>query len=117
MIITYLGKSLVKVQYGDLVLAFNPYGGAGGKKAPKFGADIALVSARDEDFNNTEGVTFGTKAPFIVNGPGEYEVGGVYIKGVSTEEDGAVPKKDVILNTAYAVLLEDLTLFHFVMFS
>lgn len=44
-------------------------------------------------------------AGFVVDGPGEYEVGGVFVIGVATEHDGAT-------TTLYAVEMSDVAVAH-----
>ena len=107
MVITFQGGEFFKVQFGETTLAFNPISKDSKLKPVKFGADIALVSINHPDFNGIDQVTFGERQPFLINGPGEYEVGGVFIKGFLAKSgyDG----KDLI-NTIYSVSLENMNL-------
>lgn len=106
MVISYFGAGMVKVQLGDTVMVFNPIGESKTHKAAKFGSDLALVSLLDPEWNGVENAARGDRAPFIINGPGEYEVGGIFIKGVlSKGPSGAV-------NTIYTVLFDDIRLVH-----
>ena len=113
MIITYLGKSLVKIQSGETVIALNP-GAESDAKRPKFGADIALVSLHDPSYADTNQVTFGNKIPMVIDGPGEYEIGGMYIKGFQTDTVESQSKKGKTdkINTAYSIIIEDVRLAH-----
>ncbi len=107
MIITYLGGEFVKVQFGDITLAFNPVSKDSSLKPSRFGADIVFVSAYHADFNGVEQVTHGDKKPFVVSGPGEYEIRGVFVKGLSsTSKHGG---KDLV-NTIYTVSLENMNI-------
>jgi len=54
--------------------------------AGRAGADIALVSLDNKDFNGVENAAFGERQPFVIQGPGEYEVKGVVVR---TEAEGA----------------------------
>jgi L-ascorbate metabolism protein UlaG (beta-lactamase superfamily) len=107
MVISYLGGECFKVSLGDLTLAFNPPGKGSKLGASKFGADLALVSLDHEDFNGIENARFGEREPFVVAGPGEYEVKGVAVRGFggATTYGG---KKTI--NTIYSVSLENMTL-------
>ena len=107
MVITYFGKSFLKIVLGDLVIAANPYEEHKDKehKATKFGADIALSSLASPDFNAIENASFADKTPFVARGPGEYEIGGGYIKGIHGGE-----RADKLINTTYAVLLDGIRL-------
>src|SRR5665213_423740 len=81
MVISYMGGECFKISQGDLTLAFNPPSKDSALKASKFGSDIALVSADNEDFNGVENAAFGEREPFAIVGPGEYEVRGVAVRG------------------------------------
>lgn len=81
MIITYHGAEFVKVQHGDLVVAFNPPSKNSSFKAPKFGSDVVCISANHKDFNGVDTVSRKDREPFVINGPGEYELSGLFIEG------------------------------------
>ena len=110
MVISYLGGECIKVTQGDLTLAFNPPSKDSKLKTSKFGADIALVSLDNEDFNGTENAAFGEREPFVISGPGEYEVKGVAVRGFGSESNygGQGNKKGI--NTIYSVALEGMNL-------
>lgn len=107
MVITYHGGQFFKVSFGDTTLAFDPI--AKGSKLPvtKFGSDVAFVSLNHENFNGVEQVAHGTKEPFVVAGPGEYEFGNVTARGygVKTVYEGVER-----YNTIYQVRLEDINM-------
>ncbi len=107
MIITYHGAEFFKVQFGETILAFNPISKESKLKATRFGADIALISINHKDMNGADQLSFGDRELFIVNGPGEYEIKGVFVKGYPSES--AYGGK-VISNTIYAVSLEGMSL-------
>ncbi len=107
MIITYLGGEFVKVQFGDTILAFNPVSKDSKLKTAKFGADIVLSSLNHVDMNGVDQVIFGEKKPFVINGPGEYEVRGVFIKGLSSETEYDKEKR---INTIFSVNLEGMNI-------
>jgi hypothetical protein len=103
MVITHHGKQFVKLQVGDVVVAYNPISKESKEKSSKFGADIGLVSLNHPDFNGTDQLSYGEKTPFIISGPGEYEVKEIFIKGFPVETTYHGEKK---INTAYSVLFE-----------
>ena len=107
MIITYLGGEFVKVQFGDTILAFNPVSKDSELSTSKFGADIVLSSLNHADMNGVDLVSFGEKKPFVISGPGEYEVKGVFIKGFATESGYDNEKR---INTVYTVALEGMNI-------
>ncbi len=102
MIITYHGKQFFKIQLGDTTLAFNPISKDSKlkEKPAKFGANAVFVTTNHPDYNGAANLSYGDKAPFIMDGPGSYEVNGTYIKGLQaeTEIDG---KK--YINTIYSL--------------
>ena len=106
MVITYYGKGYIKVVLGEMTLAFNPPAKNDPTKPPRFGSDITLVSANLPDFNNSDLNHFGDKQPVVFAGPGEYEAGGVFIRGIAT----VGPKG--VLNTVYSVTIDDTNLCH-----
>ncbi len=103
MVITYYGAEFFKVQFGDITLAFNPISKDSKLKPSRFGADIVFVTANHEDYNGVDQVTHGDKKPFLVTGPGEYEVRGVFIKGLPSEGSN-------LINTIYTVSLENMNI-------
>ncbi len=109
MVITYYGLGCFKVVLGERVLAFNPASKESKLKTPRFGADIVLSSLNHEDFNGSASHVKNDGTTLEVYGPGEYESGGIYIKGIGVEEE-FVGKK--MVNTIYSVLLDDINLCH-----
>lgn len=107
MVITYYGHEFFKVQFGDTVVAVNPISKESKLKQSRFGADMVLISAEnDPDRNGIEMVMHGDKKPFVIAGPGEYEVDGVFVKGARLEpssEHGSA-------TTIYWLLLEGMRL-------
>jgi len=109
MVITYYGLASYKIQFGDTIIAFNPVSKESAYKGSKFGADLVMVSANHPDYNGVSECTFGSKVPFVIQGPGEYETRDIYIKGVGIEQEVAGVKK---FNTIYSVLFEGVRLCH-----
>jgi L-ascorbate metabolism protein UlaG (beta-lactamase superfamily) len=104
MIITYNTLESFKIQLGDTVIAVNPVSKRSTSASSSFGADIVLTSLNHEDVNGIETVARGDAAPFVISGPGEYEVSGVFVRGFS-----AVAKMGGVeqLTTIYSIILED----------
>lgn len=107
MIISYHGMEFFKVQFGDAILAFNPISKKSKLKGARFGANIALITLDHPDMNGAENVFYGEKAPFIISGPGEYEISGIFIKGYPTESFYGGGKR---INTIYTVSLEGMNI-------
>lgn len=97
----------MKVQFGDTTIAFNPVSKDSKLKTAKFGADVVLSSINHEDMNGMDQVSFGEKKAFAISGPGEYEVKGVFIKGLPSESGYGGEKR---INTIYMVTLEGMNI-------
>ncbi|MFW5853320.1 MAG: MBL fold metallo-hydrolase [Patescibacteria group bacterium] len=107
MIINYYGAGCLRVQFGDKVVAFNPISKDFNQVKPvRFGADTALVSANVPACNGVEGLRSSTDGSMIIDGPGEYEIGGEFIEGFETVGP------DRIINTVYTVELEGMNIVH-----
>ena len=79
-----------------------------GLKLPNLSADIALISHNHKDHNNVKDLK-GT--PFVINGPGEYEVKEVFIQGIPSfhdDKDG----KERGQNTIYIIEAEEMKFCH-----
>lgn len=96
MVITYFGKQFLKITRGDLTIAYNPQDKS--FKSSRFGADIALLSTHHLFSNGIETVSLGDKEPFLVDGPGEYEIRGIDVVGVATE---TTIEGELFINTVY----------------
>lgn len=107
MIITYLGGEFVKVQFGDITIAFNPPAKESKLSNSRFGADVVLSTLNDIDMNGTETIGQGEKMPFLIHGPGEYEIKDVAIRGFATE---SMYRDEKRINTVYTILLEGMKL-------
>lgn len=108
MVITHHGGQCFKLSFGNTTIAFDPIS----KKSKqydsvKFGADAAFISMHHPDFDGKEQVVHGNKQPFVVDGPGEYEIGDVTARGwgVKTAYDGE-PR----WNTIYQVKMEGMNM-------
>jgi len=108
MIITYFGKQFFKIQRGDIVLAFNPVSKSSKSGiSAHFGADIAFVTTNHSDYNGLEQLSHGERVPFAVTGPGDYEVKGIFIKGVLSE---ALIGGKTYINTIYIFSLDNINI-------
>ncbi len=107
MVITYHGGQCFRVNFGNITLALNPI--AKNTKWPtvKFDADVVFVSLKHPHFNGTEQVTNGTKETFVIDGPGEYEVGDVTVVGYGV---GVTYDEGPRFNTIYRFNLEGMSI-------
>ena len=90
MVLTYYGKQFLKITQGDMVIAYNP---PRKEYAPtKFGSALVLSSNKNPFADGIETVTYGETTPFVIDGPGEYEIHDMDITGVGqlcTNDDGS----------------------------
>ncbi len=107
MVISYHGGQCFKVSFGSTTLAFNPIAKKSKLEPVKFGADAAFVSMWHPDFNGVDQVSHGAKQPFVVDGPGEYEIGQVTARGFGVPTKYG---KDDFINTIFQVHLEDMNI-------
>lgn len=106
MIITYFGEQFFKIAQGDMVVAFNPVSkNAKSNVSAHFGADIAFITTNHSLYNGVEQLSHGERMPFVINGPGDYEVKEIFIKGVMS--NALVSNKNYI-NTIYSFTLDNI---------
>ncbi|MCF7843285.1 MBL fold metallo-hydrolase [Candidatus Gracilibacteria bacterium] len=109
MIITHYGRQHFKLTVGDLTIAVNPVSKDGKGKVAKYGADITLITTNHPDYNGSEQTAHGDKSPFVVRGPGEYEVKDIFIKGFGTTTKLHEGKKEKeYQNTSYVLTLDNI---------
>ena len=111
MVITYSGLEFFKIQSGNLTLVFNPVSKESKSKitAPRFRADVALVSLNHPDFNGVAGLSGkdDERETFIIDGPGEYEIQEIFIKGFGSNSKYGGKES---INTIYKVTMEDINI-------
>ncbi len=89
MEITYLGHSCFKIKGKEGTVVFDPLDASVGFAMSNVSADVVTTSHDHPDHNAVTKVkgTARRDKPFIVDAPGEYEVGGISIFGVPTFHD------------------------------
>lgn len=108
-----MGHSCFRIKGKKAILLTDPYDSYIGFKMPKVSADIITVSHDHQDHNNIAVVTGTTKRkePFVIRGPGEYEISGVFFFGVPSfhdAENGAERGQ----NTIYVINMDGMRLVH-----
>ena len=96
MEIKYLGHSSFRIKGKDASLVTDPFDPKMvGLDYSKVGAEIVTVSHGHSDHNQVKRVegTSTRSEPFVVDRPGEYEVGGIGIIGVKTKHDSKEGKE------------------------
>lgn len=110
MILTYHEGFCIRAQAGDTTIVFGPVSKGSKKFKPtNFGADVAFISLNHPDMNGAEEAGRGEKQPFVIHGPGEYEIKDVVAFGFgSTSGYGGKER----LNTIYSVVFDGLTVMY-----
>lgn len=106
MVISHYGAGMIKITQGETTIVFDPIAESKSFKPVKFGADLALISLNDPRYNGAANAARGERVPFLINGPGEYEVGGIFVKGF------AAPGPEGKINTIYSLVMEGTNLVH-----
>lgn len=101
------GQALFKIKGKQAAVVVDPFDpDFVGLKLPKdLISDVVLISHDHKDHNNFEAVTgVNGKSPMVFDGPGEYEVNGVVITGVSSFHDnsqGSQRGKNIIFHLSF----------------
>jgi len=108
MEITYIGHSCFKIKDKTITLVIDPYDPKIGYKLPKLSCDALLTTHNHFDHNYIEGVS---DYRLLIDGPGEYEIGGCFIYGKDVnhdEEEGGERGKV----TMYLISLDGFNILH-----
>lgn len=106
MIITYFGKQFFKISQGDMTIAFNPVSKESKSGvSTKFGADIAFITTNHPDYNGASQVAHGEREPFVISGPGDYEVKEIFVKGILSD---AMLGGEKYINTIYTLSIDNI---------
>jgi len=108
MIITYFGKQFFKITQGEMALAFNPVSknSKSGINA-HFGTDVAFVTTNHPDYNGIEQLSHGEREPFVIQGPGDYEVKEIFVRGMMVNT--TISGKNYI-NTVYSLAVDNINI-------
>ena len=112
MEITWYGHSCFRLtERGMATVVVDPFDSKTIGYSPlKLKADIVTVSHEAPGHNHSDAVK-GTS--HVITGPGEFEIGGVFITGVQTDGTGAGKKaKDGVRNTLFVFDYDGLTVAH-----
>lgn len=107
MEISWYGHSCFRlVERGKATVVTDPFDETIGYELPKLKADIVTISHEAPGHSNASSVKNFQR---LIEGPGEYEIGGVFIIGVAMHNMTAIPLKR---NVAYLFDYEGLTVAH-----
>jgi len=118
MKIIWLGQSCFQIivnlnKKEKATIVIDPFSSEIGLKFPRIKADILLVSHSHYDHSNVKGVSglHPPATPFIITGPGEYEIKDIFIKGISAFHDNSEGKERGEI-TIYKIEAENLKICH-----
>lgn len=98
MTISWFGLSSFKIVGKDLTIITDPFGKSSGLTAVRGAADVVISSNPALDWCNNFSSISGS--PFVINGPGEYDIKGAFIIGAPAEN------KELGTNTIYSIEVE-----------
>ncbi len=110
MILSYHEGACIRASAGDTTLVFGPISKASKNFKPtNFGADVAFISFNHPDMNGSDEAARGERQPFIVSGPGEYEIKESTVAGFGTGSNfGGTPR----INTVYSVKFDGMSILY-----
>jgi L-ascorbate metabolism protein UlaG (beta-lactamase superfamily) len=108
MEITWLGHACFRLRGKEVIVITDPYGPQLGYNLGRVSAQIVTISHDHPGHNNAAAVG---GDPYVVRGPGEYEVQDVLITAVASYHDAERGKR-LGRNTIYLLHIDDLAICH-----
>jgi L-ascorbate metabolism protein UlaG (beta-lactamase superfamily) len=109
MTITWFGLSSFKITGKDVTIITDPFGSKTGLSPVRGGADIVILSNPELDWSNN--VSSITGEPFVISGPGEYDIKDCFIIGAPAEN------KELGANTIYCIEVDSVRIAFFGAFN
>lgn len=105
--VSFLGHSCIKLRGKKLTIIIDP-----SQSVKKVESDIVLLTQNNEHHANLTSISpKDGKSPFVISGPGEYEISGCQIVGLATLAKES-PEGKGTKNTIYQVALDGLCFLH-----
>lgn len=105
--VSFLGHSCIRLRAKKLTIVVDP-----GQSVKKVETDIVLLTQNNPYHASLSSVSpKDGKSPFVISGPGEYEILGCQIVGLTTPSKES-PEGDGSKNTIYQVTLDGLCFLH-----
>lgn len=108
MDVTWLGHGCFRLRGKNASVVTDPYPPSLGPRLPKLEAELVTISHEHENHSHAQAVS---GKPYVVKGPGEYEVAGVTVLGWPTFHDRS-QGSDLGRNTVYLIELDDVRVCH-----
>jgi L-ascorbate metabolism protein UlaG (beta-lactamase superfamily) len=115
MEITWYGQSCFRMtERATLAVVTDPFDSSVGQEPPRLKADVITISRDDPAHNNTAAVIGAQRGDVrVIRGPGEYELGGVFITGVAMKLEKKPAKGESDQKcTVYAFNFDGLSVAH-----
>jgi L-ascorbate metabolism protein UlaG (beta-lactamase superfamily) len=110
MILTYHEGACIRASAGETTVVFSPVSKRSKRFKPvNFGADIAFISLNDPDMNGAAEAARGEREPFIVYGPGEYEIQGIEVAAFAAK---SIYGGGEHINTIYSMEFDGISLLY-----
>ncbi len=111
--ISWAGQSCFEISVSNAkdsqaTIVIDPFDEKIGLKLPNLSADVLLVTHGHPDHNNVKGIR---GEPFVIDGPGEYEVKNVFVQGIDSWHDDSQGKERGA-NTIYVIETEGMRFCH-----
>jgi len=106
MTIEWFGKTCVRIITHDSTVVIDPIGPKDGLRQPRFSPDLLLLTNPSVDTSSVSG------QPFIIRGPGEYEVKKTFVYGIPVAHDEKGKSNDDGPTTLYFIEAEGISLAH-----
>ncbi|OIP97319.1 hypothetical protein AUK40_03485 [Candidatus Wirthbacteria bacterium CG2_30_54_11] len=110
MQISFLGHSCFRIKTKTSVIVIDPFAPSGDLKMKKQESDVVLISHEHTDHNNLDAIRENEQLK-VFRGPGEYEVRGVFIRGIDSFHD-ASSGSERGKNTIYVIDADGVKLAH-----
>lgn len=108
MVISWYGQSCFRLDTREVTLAIDPFSKELGLTPPRFQAGVALSTHAHPDHANVAAIAGN---PFLITGPGEYEMRSVSIRGIPSFHD-ASGGRERGPNTIYRIEADGMTVAH-----
>ncbi len=110
MILTFHDGACIRASAGDTTIVLGPVSKQSKNFKPtNFGADVAFISLNHPDMNGAEEAGRGEKQPFVIFGPGEYEVKEITASGYPA---GSMYDKEGRINTVYSLHFDGISVLY-----
>lgn len=108
MDVTWLGHGCFRLRGRSAAVVTDPFPPSLGPRLSRLEADLVTVSHAHENHSYLQAVI---SRPYVIEGPGEYEVGGVGVLGLNTYHD-STGGTERGRNTLYVIELDDVRVCH-----